>query len=159
MAYFPMFIEMKGKKVLVIGGGAIAARRVKALLDFGCEITVLSPDLCEELAVASAGGKIRWQRGMYNLSKLEAELREVPQPVFVLAAAPEHVNRTVAEDCHFIGIPVNNASDRTQSDFYFPGLIKEGEAVIGVTSGGKDHKLAAALSGVVRTFIRETWKA
>lgn len=49
MAYFPMFVDLAGKHVLVVGGGVIAARRIRTLLEFGCEITVVSLEMCGDL--------------------------------------------------------------------------------------------------------------
>lgn len=152
MAYFPLFVELEGKKILVVGGGAVAARRVKSLLEFGCGIRVASPELCESLLTLANEGKIDWYQGEYEESLL------INKPFLVLAAANRTVNGSVREDCRRQGIPVNDSACKENCDFYFPGLVKEGEAVIGITAGGTDHKLAAALSTVVRTFIRETWR-
>ena len=49
MAYFPLFVKLEGRRVLVVGGGKIAARRIRTLLEFGCEITVVAPEVGEEL--------------------------------------------------------------------------------------------------------------
>ena len=49
MAYFPLFVNLEGRRVLVVGGGKIAARRIRTLLEFGCEITVVAPEVGEEL--------------------------------------------------------------------------------------------------------------
>ena len=65
------------------------------------------------------------------------------------------VNEAVVRDCRSLGIPVNDASQKERCDFYFPGLIRQGETVIGVTSGGTDHRLAASLSAVVRDYMKE----
>lgn len=154
MSFFPLFIELCEKEILVVGGGRIAERRIEALLPFGCRIHVVAPDLSEGLMRRQAEGKLRWSRGVYDMSVLEAE-----RPFFVLAAAGREVGKKVTEDCRAAGIPVNDASCRENCDFYFPGLVKEGEAVIGITAGGRDHRLAAALSGLVRRFMEETWKA
>ena len=45
MAYFPLFVNLEGRRVLVVGGGKIAARRIRTLLEFGCEITVVAPEV------------------------------------------------------------------------------------------------------------------
>ena len=57
MAYFPLFVDLEGRQVLVVGGGKIAMRRVRTLLEFGCEITVVSPEVCEELRE-----KVLWKK-------------------------------------------------------------------------------------------------
>lgn len=156
MAYFPLFVELKEKPVLVVGGGAIAARRIQTLAEFGCRITVVSPQITDGLLELADQGEILWKKEEYQKNMLEEDGK---RPVFVLAAAGETVNEQVVRDCRSAEIPVNDASRKENCDFYFPGLIKDGETVVGVTAGGRDHKLAAALSQVIRTFMKETWKA
>ena len=75
------------------------------------------------------------------------------RPFFVLAAAGAEVNKTVVRDCRSLGIPVNDAAEKENCSFYFPGIARRGEAVAGVTSGGGDHRLAAALSAAVREAV------
>lgn len=152
MAYFPLFVNLEGKTVLVVGGGKIACRRILALSGFGCKIQVISPRLCEELEVLYKEERLVWQRQDYDRTFLENG-----RPVFVLSAAGRVTDRQVTADCRDLGIPVNNASDRELCDFYFPGLAKKGELVAGVTASGTDHKKAAAASAALRRFIEETW--
>lgn len=150
MAYFPMFVELEGRTVLIVGGGRIAARRAKTLSEFGCRIIVVSPEVSRELEeMLSDDGKGVWEKAEYESGFLSRY-----QPLFVLAAATAPVNRTVVSDCEKRRIPVNDASRKENCDFYFPGIVKDGEAVIGVTSGGGDHSLAAALTREIRAFIR-----
>jgi len=169
-----MFVDLAGKHVLVVGGGVIAARRIRTLLEFGCEITVVSPEVCGDLREMCEEEKrngdvseacVRWKKKMYDAGDLEME--ETPESAadvgdhgrkshgffFVLAAATAPVNKLVVCDCREKKIPVNNASDRDQCDFYFPGIAKKGESVIGITSGGSDHKKAAELAGEIRKVL------
>ena len=155
MAYFPLFVNLEGKTVLVIGGGTVAARRVNSLLEFGCEIHVVSPELGETMEQLWRQEKVGWTQGIYEKKYLTGRER----PVFVLAAANEDVNFQVVKDCREAGLPVNDSAKKEHCDFYFPGLIKDGDVVIGVTTGGSDHKLAAALSAKIRELIRKTLQA
>lgn len=192
MAYFPMFVDLTGRHVLVVGGGKIAARRVRTLLEFGCEITVVSPKVCEELreilesdvGIAQDEGKrpaekrksgvcdeilerngIIWKKKNYGIKELEmtsadetdpgqAENRKERGFTFVLAAATPEINAEVVRGCREKKIPVNNASDRDQCDFYFPGIAKDGDTVVGITSGGGNHRLAAKISEAVRGLLK-----
>ena len=158
MAYFPMFVNLDGKHVLVVGGGTVAARRVKTLLDFGCRITVVSPELVPELSALAEDGRILWKNAHYS-----PEIFREESIFFVLAAANGQVNGAAVKDCRERRIPVNDASVKENCDFYFPGIAKEKETVIGVTAGGGDHKLAAALTKGLKNwlpeFIRKTWQA
>lgn len=97
MAYFPLFVDLEGRQVLVVGGGKIAARRVRTLLEFGCEITVISPEVCEELRE-----KVLWKKKRYDETDLESlgNAGEAFQFVFVLAAAAPEVNEKIVCDCH-----------------------------------------------------------
>lgn len=157
MGYFPLFVDLEGKRVLIVGGGAVAARRAGVLLEFGCRITVVSPELGDGMRALFEAGRVDWRQEAYSSDCLLRPGEE--RPFFVLAAAGGDANRLVVSDCRAVAIPVNDASRKENCDFYFPGIVKEGEAVIGITSGGGDHKLAAALRGLVRHFIEETWKA
>lgn len=165
-----MFVDLKGRHVLVVGGGKIAVRRIRTLLEFGCEITVVSPEVCEELQeilksdTTEAGG-IVWKKKNYEIEELKALSADAAERdktkndreqgfIFVLAAATPEVNTKVVRDCHEKKIPVNNASDRDQCDFYFPGIAKDGDTVVGITSGGGDHKLAAKISEAVRDLLK-----
>ena len=148
MAYFPLFINLEGRRVLVVGGGTIAARRVKTLLEFGCEIDVIAPEIGTDMEVLMDHASVRWMQMEYNRDILKDS-----EPVFVLAAAVHEVNTMVTEDCRMMSIPVNNASDKAMCDFYFPGIAKDGEVVIGITASGSDHKLAAALTAKIKETI------
>lgn len=153
MAYFPLFVNLEGKSVLVVGGGTIAARRVRTLLEFGCEIRVVAPKISDEMKELVHSRRVQWACEAY--CGLEHACVPEKKPFFVLAAAFADVNQTVVEDCRRTGIPVNDASKKENCDFYFPGLVKDGDAVVGITAGGKDHKLASALTSNIRSMVNE----
>ena len=156
MAYFPLFIDLEGKYVLAVGGGTVATRRVKALLPFGCKIDVIAPEISVDLEQMVQSGEISWICEEYCGQVKTKEISD-NKPIFVLAAAVEKINRKVAEDCKELGIPVNDASNKERCDFYFPGIAKEDDTVIGITAGGSDHKLAASLTAKIRTFVSEEY--
>ncbi len=159
MAYFPLFVNLEEKPILVIGGGVIAERRIVSLLEFGCKIVLISPKVTDKLEQLAETGKIIWKNETYSKECLNSfSGYEGNRWTFVLAAALEHVNGDVVCDCKALGIPVNNASKKEDCDFYFPGLIKEKEMVIGVTSGGSDHRFVAALSKKIRELVQKTWQ-
>ena len=125
--YFPMFVDLTGKNVLVAGGGRIALRRVTTLLRFGASIRVVAPQLCGDLE-----GRICVERREYR--KGDARGADL-----VLAATDSReVNRAVQAECRESGIPVNAADDRNLCDFYFPSVVMTDDVVIGINSGGTD---------------------
>lgn len=146
--YFPLFINLEGKEVLVFGAGAIASRRIRALLDFGCDLTVIAPDASAEVQKLSEEGKLLWKKISYQPGMAEGAF-------LVLAATDEQeVNAQIREECKAFGIPVNVSSDRKLCDFYFPGLAVEGELVAGVTAGGGNHGLAREAAKCVREALK-----
>ena len=131
--YFPMFINIADKKILVAGGGTIALRRIRTLLKFGADIHVIAPELCEELTQLEEEGKIKAEHREYRTGDIRGAQ-------IVLAATDDHeVNRKIWEECRAAGIIVNVADDKELCDFYFPSVVMTDEAVIGINCGGMNH--------------------
>ena len=126
--YFPIFINMEGKKIQVFGGGKIAARRVLTLLQFGARVQVTAPEISETLKQAAE------QEGFLTLEYRDYQTGELQDADFVLAATcDDKVNEMIFQECRHKEIPVNVASDQEKCDFYFPGVAKHGEITVGVT--------------------------
>ena len=147
MPYFPVFIDLSEKKILVVGAGRIAARRVKTLTDFAPDITVAAPSVCEELRRLEAEGRIRiLERGFEEQDLDGAEM------VLTAADDPE-LNEKICRLCRERHIPVNNAGDQKMCDFFFPGIARKDQIVIGVTAGGTDHRKAREVTEAVRGML------
>ncbi len=149
--YFPLFINLKEKEILVFGGGVIATRRVKALLPYEPSVKVAAPDISEELEqLAKENTNLILEYRKYKPSELQ-------KPDLVLAATnDENVNTIIFRECRHKGILVNVASDREMCDFFFPGIVTEGDITVGITANGKDHKKAAEVTEQVRKLLNET---
>lgn len=134
--YFPVFMDIRSYKIVVVGAGRIALRRVETLLKFTDQVTVVAPDIRPEFRELEAQGKV--------LLKCKAYEREdILDADMVLAALDdEQVNRDIYSACRCMGILVNIASDKTKCDFYFPGIVKRENVVVGITASGEDHRLA-----------------
>lgn len=144
--YFPVFINMAGRLVLVAGGGRIALRRVMTLLQFGAQIRVVAPEFCEELTELEKAGGIHAEHRTYQPGDIQGA-------AFVIAATDSReVNRQIREECRTEGIPVNVSDDRDLCDFYFPSVVMTEEAVIGISSGGD----APGRTKEIRRKIEET---
>lgn len=128
--YFPVFIDMEDRTVLIVGAGKIALRRVRTLLHFSARIRVIAPDFCRELAELEESGKIRAEHRAYLSGDIQGA-------AFVIAATDSReVNRQIQEECRVKRTPVNVADDRALCDFYFPSVVMTDDAVIGIGSGG-----------------------
>lgn len=144
---FPMFMDISDKKVLVIGGGKVAARRVRTLLDFAGEILVVAPDAKEEIVQLAKEGIISYEKRPYEKSDLNGA-------DIVLAATDDiSLNDEIYGDCKRLGITVNVASDREKCDFHFPGIVKKGPVVIGINAGGNDHRGAKEMRLKLQRYL------
>lgn len=149
-AYFPIFIDMEGKRVQVFGGGNIAARRVSILLEFGAEVRVVAPEILEQLSeLAEQEKRLVLERRSYQPGELEEA------EIVIAATSDETVNDMIFRECRHKSILVNVTSDKEKCDFYFPGIAREGEITVGVTASGKNHRKAAEVTERIRRLLKE----
>jgi siroheme synthase-like protein len=136
MGYFPFFMDLAGKKGLIVGGGAVAARKAEKLLPFGPRLTVAAPELCPAL------------EGLSGVTLLRRPFApELLEDVFFAIAAtncPE-VNCQVAQLCRQKNILVDVADDPDQGTFLFPALVQRGTLTAGISTGGASPAAAAYL--------------
>ncbi len=150
--YFPMFVDLTQKRAVVVGAGAIAARRVKALLPFAGRITVIAPEISSQIADLAEQGRI-------DLCNRRFEDRDLDQADIVLTATGDSaLDADVAAACRLRRIPVNAASDKQLCDFYFPGIARRGNIVAGVTASGTDHRAAKEITEKIRAVLEEEKK-
>ncbi len=148
-AYFPIFIDLEGKQARVFGGGAIATRRVSALLEFGAEVHVAAPEISKALVdLAEGQRKLTLEQRPYRQGELQEE------DMVLAITDDEAVNNMIFQECRQKNILVNVASDRSKCDFYFPGIAREGEITVGGTAGGRDHKKAAEVTKGIRELLK-----
>lgn len=158
--YFPIFLNMQGKNIRVFGGGKIATRRALILLEFGADVCVVAPEIAKELEdLAQISGKRKEpedlaQQGQITLSYRKYQPGELTEEDFVFAATDnEQVNHAIFQECRHKEIPVNVSSDKEKCDFYFPGIVRDGDVTIGIASGGRDHKKVAEAAAKIREWI------
>lgn len=137
---FPLFVDLNGKKAVVVGGGAVAARRVEVLGRFGAEVTVISPTW--------AGTGCAWVPRAYAPGDLEGAF------LAVAATDDRAVNRAVGEEAGRLGIPVSVSDCKDECTFYFPAVCAGGGVVAGVVSAqGEDHRRTAAAARRIRETL------
>jgi siroheme synthase-like protein len=141
---FPIFIDLSGRDVVVVGGGRIAARRVNALLPFGARITVVAPRLAPGLHPLAERGDISWISREY----LKSDLAGAAMAVAVTSS--REVNRQVGEDARALGVPVSVADRRDECTFWFPAVVRSGDLVAGLVSAGGDHALVKRAAQMLR---------
>ncbi|SEM66694.1 bifunctional precorrin-2 dehydrogenase/sirohydrochlorin ferrochelatase [Paenibacillus sp. OV219] len=138
--YYPMMVRLHGRRCVVVGGGAVAERKVRSLLDGGAdEVIVIAPHITEELKMLANSGCI----GLVQREYIEQDLHEA----FLLFAATDsrEVNGRIAAYGESCGALVNVADLGESGHFITPSAIRRGELLIAVTTGGASPALTSLL--------------
>lgn len=144
MAYFPMYVNLENKKVIVVGGGRAALRKINSLLYFGAKIAVIAPRVCDE---------IKEIRGI-NVHENNVALDVLDNADIVVAATRRaEINEKIGRYCLEKGIMVNVADNAGMSSFLFPGVIVRGDLVVGVTTGGNSQAVSKQIRGMIDRML------
>uniref|UniRef100_UPI003BA14FF5 siroheme synthase CysG n=1 Tax=Aeromonas jandaei TaxID=650 RepID=UPI003BA14FF5 len=167
MDYLPIFCRLDNKPVLLVGGGEVAERKARLLLDAGAHLTVVAPELDPELAELAANGSIEWLAGEFAPAQLTGKW------LVVAATDRREVNALVYQSANQARIFANVVDDPKRSSFIMPSIIDRSPLMVAISSGGKAPVLARLLRekleallpqhlGAVATFagsLRERVKA
>lgn len=135
MHLYPAFLKLDGRRVVVVGGGPVAASKLRALLDAGAEVTVVTPACVEEVAAA-------------DVNRIEREFRpsDLDGAWLVVAAATPAVNRQVARAAEARRVFVNAVDDPPNASLYLGGVVRRAGVTFAVSTDGR----APALAGLLR---------
>ncbi len=136
LAYYPVFLNIRGKKCVVVGGGEVALRKVRALLECGADVTVVSPTLEPELTKFVEAKRIRPIYREYKPGDLKG--------AFIAFAATDvkEINSKVAKNTTERGMLVNVVDSPEESDFIMPSLIRRGDLILAISTSGTSPALA-----------------
>lgn len=144
MSFFPFFIDIKGMKILIVGGGKIALRKIDALLPYEPQITVVAPSVCDEI--------MRIKGITVYISPFHEDLLS-NQGAVVAATNNPLKNRQISALCKERGILINSVDDISGCSFIFPCLIKRGNLSIGISTGGASPSAAKYLKQQINAVI------
>lgn len=134
--YYPLFLRLNGKKCTVVGGGEVALRKVKALLDCDARVEVISPELCAELAQLAASHGLGVCRREYQRGDLKGSA------VVIAATDNSKTNRDVVREARRENALVNSVDDAENSDFIVPSHLRRGDITIAISTAGSSPALA-----------------
>lgn len=136
---YPVNLDIGGKRCLVVGGGAVAARKIKALLLCGGNVQIISPEVCRVIEELATEGAIEWFERTYQNGDAE--------DAFLVFAATDDpaAQKCIGEDAKRYHVMLNSADDSELSDFHVPAKIRRRDFVIAVSTGGGSPALAMLL--------------
>ena len=135
---FPAFLKLQGRRVLVVGGGPVAASKLAALQVAGAHVVVVAPDVCD--AIRSSG---------VDVIQRAFEPADLDGAWFVVAAAPPVVNRSVAEEAERRQVFVNAVDDPGNATVYLGGVVRRPGVTLAISTDGA----APALAGLLREAL------
>ncbi len=151
MAYYPVFLDIEGKRCVVVGGGAVGLRKVRMLLDFGANVTVISPRLCSQLRELADEGRVDTVKREYETGDLEE--------VFLVVAATDDmaINTRVAEEAARKGKLINVVDMPRLSNFIVPSYLRRGDLTVAVSTNGKSPALARKIRTEMERHIGDEY--
>ena len=157
---FPVFLDLRGKIVFVVGGGAVAKRKVASLLEAGADVWIGAPDLDESLQDLATAGRIRHLEGNFEPTWLDDPVLEGSAIWLVVAATDlREVNEQVAHAATARRIWVNVVDDIQLTAFHMPARIERGPLQIAVSSGGAAPMLARHVRETLETQFDDAYGA
>jgi siroheme synthase-like protein len=151
--FYPMMMDLTGRRCLVVGGGRVAERKITMLLDCGADVEVVSPAATRKIADLAARGAIRLTRRTVRPADLER--------AFVVFAATDdaQVNRTVAGAVRAAGGLVNVADAPEECNFLVPSVVRRGDLTLAISTGGGSPALAKRLRQRLEATIGPEYEA
>jgi siroheme synthase-like protein len=150
---YPVNLLVAGRRCVVVGGGRIAARKIEALLDAGARVHVVAPELVDELQAARDAGRITTSERPFQADDLDGAW------LATTATSTAAVNRAVFEAGEARGIWVNAADDPEHCSFTLMSVVRQGDLVVTVGTGGRSPALATYLKDHVTQEMGPEWAA
>jgi precorrin-2 dehydrogenase/sirohydrochlorin ferrochelatase len=148
MKYFPISLNIAGRRCTVVGGGRVAARKVEALLEYGGDVRVISPELTEELQKRQHAGRIDWLPRNYQQGDLSGSF------LVIAATDDQQVQEKVYSEAGKTNQLVNVADVPERCNFILPATVTRENLTVSVSTAGNSPALARRLRQELETTIR-----
>ena len=134
--YYPTYLNLAGKKCVILGGGVVAQGKIAGFRDAGAVITIISPDATTGIQRAAKNGQVRWLEREYQPGDLEG--------AFIAVAATNvwHVNREIYDEAERLGVLLNVVDDPDLCTFIAPSVVKRDPVTLAISTGGASPALA-----------------
>jgi len=149
--YYPILLNLSGRKCIVIGGGTIAERKVSSLLDSGGSVSVIAPFITDHLRGLSQENKITFINREYEKGDLKGAF------LVIAATDSSQVNKSVYEETRELGIMADIVDEPQLCDFIVPSCIRRGPLIITVSTSGKSPCLSKKIRKDLESIYSEAY--
>jgi siroheme synthase-like protein len=149
MRYYPIFVDIAEKPVVVIGGGTIALQKMAGLLDAGAQVTVVSPELNDEMQALKDDGKFMHIKREYEPGDIEG------YELAFVATDDRKDNERAWQEGRERHVWVNAVDDVPNCDFIMPAIVRKGEIIVALSTSGTSPAMARKLREDIEEFFTE----
>ena len=139
MRYYPVYLDIKNRNCLVVGGGSVGTRKVKTLLDCGAVVTIVSPVVTAKLQELSSKDKITLEKRSFQTSDLKGKF------LVIGATDNQELNQKIHTEAERLGMLCNIADRPEACNFILPSIVNRGDLVIAISTSGKSPAFAKKL--------------
>ena len=136
MAYYPIFLELQGMEILVVGGGSVAQRKIETLIEYGGKITIISRELTPKLKEMVDHKDIFWKGTEFREKDLEGI------SLVIAATDDKELNHLISKSARKLGLLVNAVDQPSDCSFIVPSIVKRGDLIIAISTSGKSPAYA-----------------
>ena len=151
--YYPVFLDIRGRRCVVIGGGDLGEEKVDRLVDYGAATVVIAPSLTENLSAMAGRGEITWIDRGYREGDLEGAFIAI-----VADTSDSEVNEAVSAEARERNVPLNVNDVTHLCTWIAPAVVRRGDVIVAASTGGASpalaRKLREELAGTSRTGSR-----
>ncbi len=152
MKYYPVSLDLAGRRCLVIGGGRVAARKVGGVIACGASVTVVSPELTPGLAAMAAAGDLVWLARPYEQGDLAGFF------LVIAATDDQQVQERVHAEAEQLGVLLNVADVPRYCNFILPATVRRGDLTVSISTGGRSPALARALRLELEKYFGDEYR-
>lgn len=147
MGFVPIFFRVDGRPCLVVGGGEVAARKAKLLIEAGAALTIISPRLAPSLVHHVSSGQARHIARAYR----EGDMRGYA--IVYAAVGDREVAAALFDEAQRLGVPINVADEPNFCNFIVPAVVRRGKLQVAISTAGASPALAARLKGRIEAAL------
>ncbi len=135
-SYYPAYLNVRDRRCVVIGGGAVAEGKVAQLREAGANITVVSPEVTPGILAAAEQGQLNWQARKYQAGDLKGAF------LAIATTNARAVNEAIFQEAEEAGILINVVDAPAQCSFIAPSIVSRGAVTVAISTGGASPALA-----------------
>lgn len=152
MAYYPIMVDLTEKEVLVVGGGPVAGRKIKTLLEYGAVVNVVSKELSPEIKDFIDGGRARYLGEEFSLVFLKDKF------LVIAATDDEELNHRISRAAEEKGMLVNAVDQPADCNFIVPSIIKKGDLIVAVSTSGRSPAFAKKIRKQLTEYFGDEYE-